>query len=164
MSLLGLKRQPLERQNDLCDRIPCTIDAVEEFCLRFRQWHATACFAQELFACELLLREALVNGVAHTQDPSGAVSCKLRGDSRRLLISVQDPGPGFDWRSGRRTPKEDCEAGGRGLAIYYRYAHRVRFVEAGNGVTLVRFLSTAAKKQNAKDQNAKDQNAKETTL
>jgi anti-sigma regulatory factor (Ser/Thr protein kinase) len=130
---------------DLRDQIPCTVEAVEEFCLKFREWHSQACLAKELFACELLLREALVNGVAHTEDPGSFVHCILRGNSHRLLISVRDPGPGFDWRAGRRTPKEECEAGGRGLAIYYRYANKVRFLEAGNGVTLIRQFSAAVK-------------------
>jgi anti-sigma regulatory factor (Ser/Thr protein kinase) len=142
--------QPL-LQGDLRASIPCTLEGVEEFCHKFRAWHTLHCRAQDLFACELLLREALVNGVAHAQEARGLIVCQLRGDGRRLLISVRDPGPGFDWRSGRRTPKEDCEAGGRGLAIYYRYAQRVRFVEAGNGVTLVRFFSTANQATNAKE-------------
>lgn len=134
-----------KKSGDLCGQISCSLAAVEEFCLKFRAWHSQVCGSKNLFACELLLREALVNCVTHTKYPGESVSCTLRGDSRRLLISVRDPGLGFDWRAGRRNPKEDCESGGRGLAIYYRYANRVRFLEAGNGVTLIRRFSTATK-------------------
>lgn len=83
--------------------------------------------------------------VAALNTSSQTILCVLRGNARRLLIAVRDPGVGFNWRAASRSPKESCESGGRGVAIFYRYAQKVRFVEAGNGVTLIRRFSLTPK-------------------
>ncbi|MBY0506189.1 MAG: ATP-binding protein [Bryobacteraceae bacterium] len=125
-------RQP---RQELRAQLPRTLESVEAFCQRFRAFCGQACLEQETFAVELLLREALGNSVAHGK---GGLSCVVRGNGRRVLIWVRDDGPGFDWRSQMQTPRADAATHGRGLAIYYRYASRVKFSTRGNGVALVK--------------------------
>lgn len=142
------------RSGELRISLPCSLEAVENFCQDFRAWHTQVCQSRDTFACELLLREALVNGAEHgtgetehsaLQTNPPVILCVLRGNARRLLIAVRDPGAGFNWRAAARSPKSSCEPGGRGVAIFYRYAQRVRFLEAGNGVTLIRRFSSDPK-------------------
>lgn len=124
-------------------KIRCTLDDVETFCQQFRAWHATACGARDAFISELLLREVLGNCVQHCATPDGWMECVLRGGPNRLLIAVRDEGKGFDWKTFRaKALSDNLGTSGRGLAIYRQYAHRVRFIELGNGVTLVRFFTT----------------------
>ena len=139
---------------ELRANLPRTLEGVEGFCFQFRSWYSETRCAAEVFAMELLLREALANAVAHGGRPAhqesfpGTVLCVLRSSEARLLIAVRDSGSGFDWRSASRLPiPENTRACGRGIAIYYRYADRVRFNERGNGVTLVKCFRMRVKEK-----------------
>jgi hypothetical protein len=52
-----------------------------------------------------------------------------------IVCRVADEGPGFNWRTKRRTPPGAEATSGRGLAIGALYAQRLRFNRAGNQVT-----------------------------
>lgn len=113
--------------------------AIEEFCWDFQQWLGTQATARQAFASELLLREALVNAVEHgcRGIDGAAVRCVIRGGRNRILISVCDPGPGFDWAARRDAEPEENALSGRGVLIFKTYAQRVRFNRAGNAVFLL---------------------------
>jgi len=135
----------MSRPGDLFARLPRTLEAVEAFCLDFRSWRIGSFCPPDRFASELLLREALANGVLHGGVAERPLWCAVRCGTGRLLIAVFDGGPGFDWRNQRQTVA-DCQASsGRGLEIYSRYAHRVRFNALGNGVALIRRFSSEQK-------------------
>ncbi len=139
----------LELGGELRAQIPATLEAVEAFVQRFRQWHEQICAGRDGFKVELLLREALGNSVAHGVGQRECILCAVRGGPRRVLIALRDGGPGFDWRAQRARPVADNATSGRGIAIYYRYAHRVRFNARGNGLVLVRLLGPDAPERQA---------------
>lgn len=120
--------------------IPATLDDIEKFCLELRIWRAAHCGMACHFATELLVREGLTNAVMHGcgQDARMRVSCILRAKRGRLVISIHDDGPGFDWRAawGRRSNIEDLHS--RGVEIYRAYADAVRFNSRGNSVVLIK--------------------------
>ncbi|MCX6598043.1 MAG: ATP-binding protein [Acidobacteria bacterium] len=142
----------MSRCCELRAELPGTLEAVDAFCQQFRSWYATAGDRDSRFGVELLLREALTNGVKYGSGSGTPVTCVLRGGRRRLLIAVMDQGQGFDWRAVlNRTPVEITSTGGRGLEIYRRYADRVRFNSQGNSVVLIkRFLASAVLKEEAR--------------
>ena len=139
----------MSRRNEVRAKVPRTAEGVEAFCQQFRKWHAAECGQRDLFASELLLREALMNGVAHGDGRRTPLACVLRGGPKRLLIAVNDGGPGFDWRAQRQAVTATGATHGRGLEIYYSYASRVRFntSTSGNGLTLVRVFGERAKEK-----------------
>ena len=132
----------MSRCLELRAEIPPTLEAVDSFCQQFRDWYSGTGSPAGRFAVELLLREALTNGVKYGGAAQAPVTCVLRGGRHRFLIAVQDRGPGFDWRAAlRRDPVAFSSTGGRGLEIYRRYADYVRFNSRGNSVVLVKRLA-----------------------
>jgi anti-sigma regulatory factor (Ser/Thr protein kinase) len=120
--------------------IPATLDSIDRFCIEFRTWRALACAGVCAFASELLLREALTNSVIHgcAKNPGKTISCVLRARPDRLLIGIQDPGEGFDWRAIGDRQADVEETHSRGLEICRAYASSLRFNAKGNSVFLVK--------------------------
>lgn len=137
----------MNRRNELRALVPRSAEGVAAFCQQFRKWHAAECACRDLFASELLLREALMNGVSHGDGCQTPLACVVRGGPKRLLIVVNDGGPGFDWRAQRQVVAAMDATHGRGLEIYYGYASRVRFNQSGNGLMLVRVFAERAKEK-----------------
>lgn len=104
------------------------------------------CFLEErapqerLFDLKLLLREALLNAVVHGSgaDPEKSIQCGLSQDENRLLITVQDNGPGFDWRARMGVEPAPDATSGRGLMIMKLYSDGVSFNSTGNAVTIIK--------------------------
>lgn len=113
--------------------VPASLDALEPVSLELREALA-ACSRADIFASELLCREALANAALHgcrlDETRSVVFAAKLRAD--RLTMMITDEGPGFDWRSACAHTPDDCDICGRGMAIYECYADRVRFNRSGN--------------------------------
>ncbi len=136
-------------REELRRRISACQEAIELFCVEFKKWLGDQVTPRDAFAGELLLREALVNAVEHgcQRNNLAEVECVVRGGPRRLLIAVQDPGPGFDWRSRWDTSPDVLTCSGRGVLIFRTYASRVRFNRAGNAVMLYRRLEKKNRKE-----------------
>ncbi len=96
-----------------------------------------------LFDVKLLLREALLNAVLHgsLSDSARTVSLEVLVADGRLTLSVQDQGPGFDWREGLANLPPPEATSGRGLTILKLYADDVRFNAAGNQVILTKAVA-----------------------
>ena len=96
---------------------------------------------KEWFSVLLVFREALTNAVVHgsARDPEKKIRCGLavKGDS--LWITVEDQGPGFDWRVrlGREKPNP-AAVKGRGLAVMKEYFDEIFYNERGNKIVLVK--------------------------
>ncbi|SPF55399.1 Anti-sigma-factor antagonist (fragment) [Candidatus Sulfopaludibacter sp. SbA4] len=122
--------------------LPGTLDALEPFIGEFRHWCRRLPAADDRFAAELLLREALNNAVVHGcgGDASRQVRCAVRWRAGRLSITVADDGEGFDWRRARNHQAPAVSSTGRGMEIFRVYATRVRFNRKGNVTTLIRRL------------------------
>jgi serine/threonine-protein kinase RsbW len=102
---------------------------------------------KDLFAIELLLREALNNAVLHGCDESPLLSfsCRLMFSERELTIEVCDDGLGFDWRRKLESIPAHSDESGRGLSIYALYASSIKFNESGNCITLTKIINQGEK-------------------
>ncbi len=125
-------------QGGLRGKIPATLARIDVLCDDIKAWLALRGLAHEQFGVMLLAREALVNAVVHGTSPDLGqtidVQLDLVGD--HLVLSVEDPGPGFGWRNvvGRvAAPYEDH---GRGMTVFQSYASEVHYNDKGNKITL----------------------------
>ncbi|MBS1825945.1 MAG: ATP-binding protein [Acidobacteria bacterium] len=121
--------------------LPAIPDRLEPLFVRFRHWCRSIASPADSFAAELLLREALTNAVVHgcKCDPALEVSCRVRINSRRILIGVSDAGGGFDWRAPRH--RDESAGCGRGIDILHLYGSRVRFNNKGNAAFILKRLA-----------------------
>lgn len=108
---------------------------------------------RERFAVELLAREALSNAVRHgcREDPAGRIAFSFRLGSRRAVLKVADPGPGFDWRACLDQPPDDGASHGRGLLLFQAYASRILFNRSGNRIILIRNFPEPAMNEHPAD-------------
>lgn len=123
---------------ELRRQLPANQSAIEAFCWDYQQWLGHEVPPRLAFASELVLREALVNAVEHGCNGlnNASVHCIVRGGRGRILIAVQDPGPGFDWRNWPLEPPDAEQLRGRGVMIFRNYAQNMRFNRKGNAVVL----------------------------
>ncbi len=100
------------------------------------------------FNVDLLLREFIVNAMEHGNglDERKKVEVEFGIGPKWIVVRIADEGPGFRWRTRNQSLPEESAASGRGLAIGALYAHRVRFNNAGNQVTL--WISKTMRKEN----------------
>jgi anti-sigma regulatory factor (Ser/Thr protein kinase) len=137
-----------ESKFQLSWKYPATLDNVERVCSAAAQSLKKYSFhKKDLFAAELLLREALNNAVLHgcDQNPLLFFSCRLMISGRELIIKVADEGPGFDWRGKLKVQPAHSDESGRGLSIYAIYANSIEFNESGNCVTLTQIFNQGEK-------------------
>jgi serine/threonine-protein kinase RsbW len=118
------------------------MEAVEELCVSLRALLESRLTRNDLFAAELLAREALCNAVDHGCDFDAAQSIRFeaRMDGQAITIVVQHNGAGFDWNAVRATPAGDLDESGRGLMILERYATRFRYTAGGRKIEIHRTL------------------------
>jgi serine/threonine-protein kinase RsbW len=94
----------------------------------------------DVFAVRLAVEEALVNAVEHGNrgDPSKQVEVRYQVTAQRVLVEVEDEGPGFDPGdvADPLSPEGLTRTGGRGLHLMRCCMTSVRFNERGNAVTL----------------------------
>lgn len=120
----------------------CTVESrltlIDGVCIRARELLDRLGLGTVQFDVDLLLREFMVNAMDHGNqlDPQKKVAVDVRIGPKWIVLQIADEGPGFCWRSRIRTLPEELSTSGRGLAIGALYAHRMRFNNAGNQVTL----------------------------
>lgn len=100
-------------------------------------------FAEDaLFGIRLALDEALTNAVRHgnASDPSKNVTVDYTAEPDRLVVVIEDQGPGFCL-----DDVPDCTAEenlgrphGRGVMLMRAYMTDVQFNDRGNRVTLIK--------------------------
>ena len=120
---------------DFHQAIASRIAEVEPLCLQLRRWlrdHGE----RTTFPAEILARESLLNGVIHGNRfcADKTVELRLHLRHRWIVLRVTDQGSGFACYQQHEVP-DVCSVHGRGLAIYRRYARRMRFNATGNEVT-----------------------------
>lgn len=123
-------------------RFPARSGYVDRFCLKLRMVMERHGWSQPLFAVELLVREMLNNAVLHGShaNPAMKVRCHIHVKNHSLTITVQDEGPGFNWRHEMVHDWGDQEIHGRGLAILRHYGGNVRYNESGNRIQVTKNL------------------------
>jgi len=127
-------------------QIPSSLDEVAELIDRIMAFTREVAPGANAFDVELIARELIVNAICHgNRGIEGArVKVSLETDQRRLWMSVEDMGPGFDWRAkveAGMPPPEALE--GRGLPLMSAQCCEVRFNPAGNRVTVAFELEAA---------------------
>ncbi|MFZ0201126.1 MAG: ATP-binding protein [Candidatus Sulfotelmatobacter sp.] len=99
---------------------------------------------QKRFEIALAVQEALANAVVHGcgNDPSKEVRCRLQSNPEgRILISVTDPGPGFN---PKRVPDPKREENvyadhGRGVFLIRQLMDEVQFEDPGNEIRMWKY-------------------------
>jgi serine/threonine-protein kinase RsbW len=117
--------------------IPSVLSEVDGVCREVQTLLERHGAASRCFAADLLLREFLNNAILHgnRSDARKQVRVVVTVGRKWIVCRVADEGPGFNWRTKRRTPPEADATSGRGLAIGALYAQRLRYNRAGNQVT-----------------------------
>lgn len=97
---------------------------------------------ETLFAIKLSLEEAMINAIKHgnKMDPAKRVSVEAKVTPRKVEITIEDQGPGFD-RKSIPDPTADenlCKCSGRGILLMEAYMTRVTWSKKGRRVTMVK--------------------------
>lgn len=95
---------------------------------------------RELFGMRLALEEGVVNAIKHGNglDPDKSVQIECFVDEERVIVVIEDEGPGFD-PADVPDPTEDDnleKPSGRGLMLMRTFMTRVEYHGRGNRVTL----------------------------
>jgi serine/threonine-protein kinase RsbW len=97
---------------------------------------------RDIFGVRLALEEALVNALKHGHrcDPSKVARVRYQVTDERVLLEVEDEGPGFDPAAVPDPLTADGlgRPSGRGLLLMRHYLSWVRYNRRGNRVTLCR--------------------------
>ena len=95
---------------------------------------------RELFGMRLALEEGIVNAIKHGNglDPGKSVQIECRVDEERVIVVIEDEGPGFDPSDVPDPTEEDNleKPSGRGLMLMRTFMTRVEYHGRGNRVTL----------------------------
>ena len=126
------------KRPDLDLTLPATLGSVDQACARVKAWLMEYGLGRLYFDMSLLVREALANAVVHGcgNDPNKEIRFALAQEGDDLVMTVEDPGPGFDWRRQNRPFVDLFDEHGRGLPILRYYAAEVTYNDKGNRVTL----------------------------
>lgn len=119
---------------------PASIDAVQGMIVAVIERHNYP--KASIFAIKLSLHEAISNAFRHGHAnlaPDLSVMVSYAVDERRILLAVQDQGPGFNPSSvPDPTLEENLERGsGRGLLLIRAYMASVRYNASGNRLEMV---------------------------
>ncbi|TWT58622.1 anti-sigma F factor [Thalassoglobus neptunius] len=94
----------------------------------------------DLFGVKLALEEGIVNAIKHGNglDPNKNVSVHCSYDGERVIVEIEDEGPGFDPGDvPDPTADENLQKpSGRGLMLMKAFMTRVEFNDKGNRVIL----------------------------
>jgi serine/threonine-protein kinase RsbW len=94
------------------------------------------------FAINLALEEALTNAIRHgnSLDPGKKIHVESKVSARRVEITIEDEGPGFDRGSiPDPTAAENLEkCSGRGILLIEAYMNRVTWDRGGRRLRMVK--------------------------
>lgn len=100
------------------------------------------------FAVIVALREGLTNAVrhAHRSDPAKIVRLCVTLQPDKLLMVIEDQGPGFDWKAAKEKARSHgnesvlCDHG-MGFTIMENYFEEFWYNKKGNKLTLLKHIS-----------------------
>lgn len=111
---------------------------VDKLCQRLEGFLRQSGRVCSTFSCDLLLREILLNSIDHAckNITHARIKYKISIYNNFIVITVKDPGNGFDWHSWLQKPYDPDKSSGRGLMIIRHYADRFRFNKTGNCISI----------------------------
>lgn len=130
--------QVQEKKDLLQAKFSANLSYVDQACDLVQDFLCRKGLNKQSFCVLLGVREALNNAVIHGcgQDQSLKVWLQIQLAADRIHISVQDQGPGFDWKQAmQRTVQENSEHG-RGICILRSYFQGITFNPQGNRLDL----------------------------
>ena len=99
-----------------------------------------------MFRLELAAREMLANAIEHGcalafRDVENSKDLRIKIELiinlEKLVFTVEDPGPGFDWENFELDEMPKFEEKGRGLKMINQVSDQIRFNQAGNKIAAV---------------------------
>ena len=125
-------------EGGLRGKMPATFAEIDVVCDDMRAWLDLRGLAHEQFSVTLLAREAMVNAVVHgaSLDLGQTIDVQLDLVGDHLVLSVEDPGPGFGWRDFVAREAAPFEEHGRGMMVFQSYASEIHYNDKGNKITL----------------------------
>lgn len=126
------------RGGSLVLRVPGTLEGVDRAVDEARRFYSPPAGASGLFGLLTAVREALLNAACHGcgLDPGLTVECVLGRDGRDAVITVRDPGAGFDRASCPGQIPPCRETSGRGRKMMDIFSKSLTYNEQGNELTL----------------------------
>lgn len=95
---------------------------------------------RDVFGMRLALEEAIVNAIKHGNgmDPAKSIRVSVTVNTEKVLVEIEDEGPGFDPKDvPDPTSEENLERpGGRGIMLMRAFMTSVEYNDSGNLVRL----------------------------
>lgn len=87
-----------------------------------------------IFAFRLILYEGLSNAIKHGShlNPEKNIKLELNINDRKIEISIEDSGEGFDWHSLPSRVVDETKPFGRGTLLMKAYGYNPTFNKKGN--------------------------------
>jgi len=122
--------------------MPATFHDIDVVCKRIREFLLRIGLESRFFEVSLLAREALVNAVVHGCgcEPQQKVRFFIGMENENLVMEIEDPGKGFDWRKQMNVHAAMTDIKGRGLSIFEHYSKHYEYNEKGNIIRLIQFI------------------------
>ncbi|MCG8701377.1 MAG: ATP-binding protein [Bacteroidales bacterium] len=123
--------------------MPAKLLEIDRVCGQVRGFLAQQDLETYFFEVSLVIREALVNAVVHgchTEDDK-LVRFSIGIENGDLVMEIEDPGGGFDWRKQRHVMPTFADCHGRGMSIFDHYCRSYEYNEKGNLVRLYKSLT-----------------------
>jgi len=96
----------------------------------------------------LTLQEALANAVFHgcQNDPSKTIQCRIEIDPSAVVITIRDPGPGFDPYGATQATEEgtNLTTYGRGIFLMRSLMDEVNYLHRGTELHLRKLRAASA--------------------
>jgi len=145
--VIGFEQPLLERTpEEMVLFFPSTPRAIDMACERLKETIRASEFGarletSKLFDITTAVREALTNAVIHGNgnrpEANVTLRCNPEVESRRLIVTVTDEGPGFDLQA-HAPPQDPLSERGRGIPLICAYAQHVRMI--GSELTMTFLL------------------------
>ena len=111
-----------------------TFKAIDSFCKKAEKLLRKNNLDDYIFPVQMLLREALTNAVVHgcRKKPGLMIKSTIIIFENEIIIEIEDPGDGFDWKAGRERDYSLLAESGCGLLLLQKYASEYEYNETGN--------------------------------
>ncbi len=118
--------------------IKATLENVDCFCEKAEKLLRKNNLDDYIFPVQMLLREVLTNAVVHgcRKKPDLMIKSTIIICKNEIIIDVEDPGDGFDWKIYKDKDYSCSAESGRGLLILKKYASAFEYNETGNIVII----------------------------